>query len=296
MHPEEYVLAKYSVSFNILCFTGEVAFISGGHTLTSVELFTPEGNCKPAIAPLLISMFGHLQYFRKNQIFACKGQTTHDCYVYTIANGSWNLFSKPTTASAPFNSYNDNIYFYPYYLLNLTSKLWLTWPSPSASAGACVVTWKDSFIIFGGQGDYTGVQMYNHTTQSTKTLQTSLAPMQIYSTGCTIMPNERVLIVGSGNQVTGAFNKLAIYSISTNTWPYSGTLPFDCGFSKVFVLGKRVFFICTSIKAVMEFHYGNNTFTSTANSLQVIRDNSPGVVTVPARLFSRLPGGCKAVL
>ena len=278
-----------------LIFAGEVAFISGGNTLTSVELFSPEGNCLHTIAPLPIDMHLHINYYKKNQIYACKGGTTNNCYVYTIANDSWNFFTTGSDSNIPYGIYNEKLYFSPNSgnaaeVLNIVSKVWSTWPALTGSTyGACMVTWKDSFIQFGGTAFLKAVLMFNHTSQLWSTLQASSAPTEMYFNGCVIMPNQQVLIV-SDRKI------LAVYDTSSNSWSYSGPILFICTFSKVFVLGKRVFFFCSGSTNVFEFHYENNTITNTPNALQLSRELSPGVVTVPAKLFSDLPGGCKGVI
>jgi len=38
----------------------------------------------------------------------------------------------------------------------------------SAGAGSCMVIWKDSFIVFGGEAYPRGVQVYNVTSGSFK--------------------------------------------------------------------------------------------------------------------------------
>ncbi len=56
---------------------------------------------------------------------------------------------------------------YASYVLSQHRVPWKTIPV-SAGDGSCMVTWKDSFIVFGGTKNPSGVQIYNHTAGSYK--------------------------------------------------------------------------------------------------------------------------------
>ena len=71
------------------------------------------------------------------------------------------------------------IYDGKFYILNdnnqnevydFQKKTWSSWPAIPQNTGdsACIVTWKDNFIFFGGNSYPTGVQIYNIPTQVMK--------------------------------------------------------------------------------------------------------------------------------
>jgi hypothetical protein len=71
----------------------------------------------------------------------------------------------------PGNLYNNKLYMYGYgansRYYDLLTNTWLAWPASPLSTGLspCMVTWRDSFIVFGGYDPRNSVQVFNHTTQ-----------------------------------------------------------------------------------------------------------------------------------
>ena len=72
--------------------------------------------------------------------------------------------------------YPSKLYMDKFYVLGLNTQnevydfstnIWGQWPPAPQAVGAmsCMVTWRDSFIVFGGTFPPTGVQIFNHTTQ-----------------------------------------------------------------------------------------------------------------------------------
>jgi hypothetical protein len=74
------------------------------------------------------------------------------------------------------NVFAGKIYDEKFYVLNdnnqnevynFESKTWSSWPAIPRNTGAspCIVNWKENFIVFGGNENQKGVQIYNIPTQ-----------------------------------------------------------------------------------------------------------------------------------
>ena len=72
---------------------GYVAFITGGwNTLTSVELYSPNGDCQHQLAPLPRDLAGHVLAFHGNDIIACAGKLGGKKYFSQLPRSSTFTF------------------------------------------------------------------------------------------------------------------------------------------------------------------------------------------------------------
>ena len=104
--------------------------------------------------------------------------------------------------------------------------------------GACILVWRDSFVLLGNDIS----QKFNLTTQKWSTLNTkfpnsqlskfiaSMAPVN--SPGCLVMPNEEVLVVGSG--IVGSYRKAYAYNVQTNKWRSLSDMIHDQGMDNLY--------------------------------------------------------------
>lgn len=288
--------------FNCLkfLFLGNVAFISGGSNLASTEIYSPNGLCSLSLAPMPLVNDGHFLFLRNKNIISCGGSGTYDCFIYYTTNNTWAPYITAQWAFPPFSVYNNQLFYSGYgnvaQLLDLSTKVWSTWPlAPTNTYGGCQVTWRDAFIRFGGFDKANWALKFNHTTQNWTTLAVDM-PMNIYLSGCTLMADDKLLVVGS-SKAPG--EKTTVYDLNTNQWISNGT--FDSTMYILYVVnyGTRYFAhfalrnVATNI--VQEFHPSNNSFTNVAFPLKVDRTGSPAVVSVPAKLFRNILPTCSGV-
>ena len=79
-----------------------------------------------------------------------------------------------------------------------TTNEWSLWPKPNASNGdySCLLSWQDSLILLGGSHTPRNVEMFQVSSQEWKSLDSN-APIEIYASGCAVLPNQEILILGS---------------------------------------------------------------------------------------------------
>jgi hypothetical protein len=118
--------------------------------------------------------------------------------------------------------------------------------------------------------------------------------MDIYLSGCALLPNDEILVVGS--EGSPFKSSMALYNIQSNTWKTLSETPNPRDGTALVTLGKRVF--------AVDGHYGNiveefnfNTFTWIPVGAKLIthRQGHQGVISLNAELFQHLPGGCVGV-
>ena len=172
---------------------------------------------------------------------------TKQCWRYNIKTNDW-------TGTVPTNYYHTRtpaaVYNNKVYYLNTGSnseifdpikKTWINWKSAPKDQGAhpCMVTWRDSFIVIGGSDNLSGVQMYNITSDSWKTLRANpLGERMGHS--CIQMPNskDKYLVVG---KTSHDHRDSAIYDASTDSWRRVADTKFSSMHSSLTALGNRVF-------------------------------------------------------
>ena len=161
-------------------------------------------------------------------------------------------------------AYDKNIYIAddsnPEVFIPGTSS-WLTWPAPQNSSGngPCLVSWKDSLLLFGGDFNRRGVQQFNLTRQAWEVLDSSNVPMDIFLSSCIVLPTEDILVVGSE---TDPFrSSAALYHVNSNTWTKLDDTNHPRDGTSLVTLGSRVFAVeGWSTYTVEEFNYKDNTW------------------------------------
>ena len=279
--------------FYISILIGYVALVVGGGSQV-VELYSPEGKCQHRLADLpqdiLIQDAPVLMLLNK-QIFSCGGNRVPFCYVYDISTDSWNSLS--ALSSVTHNSYPGSIYEGKIFMSHAktpeifdpTLNVWSTWPIPPIETPlyGCMVTLHDSFFLFGGYPGINNILQYSHTTKTWITLPKM--PFTAQTPGCVVLRNQNILID------SGPF---AVYDVSNNTWPAKYPPVNIHTSSTAFLLGKRVFSF--TLYGILEYHQDNNTVTIKPFEPMPGRGAVPGVIALPAYMFSHLPGGCIGVM
>jgi len=76
----------------LIISSGQVAFITGGwYALTSVELYSPNGDCQHRLAPLPVDVTGHVLDKHGDTIIACAGAPAVDVIKLTTAIGIYAI-------------------------------------------------------------------------------------------------------------------------------------------------------------------------------------------------------------
>ena len=242
----------------------------------------------------------HILLLYKKQILSCGGLTTTNCYIYFPLNNTWDLY-----AIGPSDNYysSNAVYQGKFYLskaensiplakvFDPANKAWTSsWPiPPDVSYLGCLVQWEDSFIRFGGQSNLREILQYNITLKTWTSLNSSSFPMDVWRSGCATLPNKKIFIMG--NIYNG--KNYAVYDVVTNSWPIFSQATIGQFDASVLVLSNRVFVLTGGLQSIIqEYDYLNDTFLNLPITLKTFRMSYPGILAVPAKLFSHLPGGC----
>ncbi len=129
---------------------------------------------------------------------------------------------------------------------------WRSWEPPiyTMTNEACIVVWRDSFIMLGAYR----YQKFNLTTQQWSIINTN-APTMLYKQGCLVLPSEDILVAG------GVFNtrQSFLYNPEANTWRTLSNTNNDQGAASLIQLGKRIFILGGTTITTEELNL--NTFT-----------------------------------
>ena len=164
--------------------------------MPAVEVYSPDGGCQSPLKSFPESRADFFLYLLSQQILACGGSETL-CYVYTPSNNTWSPIIYIGTYCKPYGLYNGKIYFSSaagsYDVLDPNAQDITHWPAPpNDTTYACQVSWKDSFIRFGGNSDAMSrvITSYNFKTQSWSLVRLlQPAPMMFRDSACTLIPN-----------------------------------------------------------------------------------------------------------
>jgi hypothetical protein len=234
-----------------------------------------------------------------NQVLVCGGSSNTKCFSYGIKTGVWNPLSSITTNTHTFfpgSAYQDKLYLahnlYPD-IVDPNSNSVTSWPVlPISGKSGCMVTWKDTFIYFGGEPYFNTTFQYSHVSNNWTILSSTT---ELKSSSCVVLPNQNVLIAGSSRNSDAT--RYVVYNVSSNSWlpkTFGSTPHYN---SVAILLGKRVFTIAGyNINDIEEYHYDNNTVSRKSFKLITARSGTPSAVALPAYLFSHLPQGCVGVL
>jgi hypothetical protein len=251
------------------------------------------------LAPTPIRKDNPVLVFANDRIIACAGQQS--CWQYNMQNDTWVGFTQ-----APFKAeyqpgvvYQNKLYVIDTsnaHVMDLENGNWSSWPMPPNSFGYAhsMVGWEDSIILFGGESNMRGVQVFNITNQTWKVQNSSNVPMDIFWTSCLLVEQDQILLAGSES---GGFHySAAKYNPRADTWiklADSGTNHWG---SRLVKLGSRIFALDGHvIDSVEEFKMADNTWTNVETKLINSYDGYHSVLSLPSSLFAHLPGGCKGV-
>ena len=231
------------------------------------------------------------------QVLACGGLNNINCYLYDILTNTWRLYSNTSTMYDYTGVVHQGKVYLPNYVtsdvFDPPTKVWSTWPvSPTKHLGSCYVSWKNYIIKFGGpDSDSIGqIWRFDPATNAWTKLNTTV-PSYLYCVGCTVLPNENVLITGcawSGD----CFYNIVEYNVTGNSWSIVIKGPTHLYNSSPLLLGKRVFIRPGSYgNTVLEYFYENKTVMPVSQTLDS-RNNKIPCVAVPASWFVNFPGVC----
>ena len=300
------------------CYSGQVALVVGGElsgsSLSSVEVYSPEGGCQYSLASLPAPLSGLSLGLAVYHVMACSGYDTTklsnnlQCWRYNILYNYWGTMAGlgSTKPKYPAKTYNNLLYFIndapgEYYTSYSPSRSvpWNVKPPLPIGEGACSVMWGNAMIIFGGGKANTTTQMYDFYTNTWKTLaQMTMAHVFF---GCVLLPGrDKVLVVSTTHG--GDERRSDIYDIINNVWNVTGSTVNARAGTSLVALGKRVFAIGgnwnpspTSLSAtVEEYDTEMGTWSLVNVNLKGARINF-AVMSLPATLFSHLPQGCMGV-
>ena len=266
-------------------------------------LYSPNGNCQYNIGPLdrlVPSLSKAVLTLIGQKILACGALNSPGCYLYDINLKTWSLFATTTMGHSTRGVAHHGKIYLPDdtkpEVIDIATKTVSTWAiAPSSSEYACFVSWNNYILKFGSNTSPMTRSVYKYNpSNNTWTTLPGTSPMDLYNSGCTTMPNNNVLITGSGYD--GAFfQAYAEFNVTSNTW-----FPLIYGQIHLYastpvVLGNRVFVIPPNgPAAVEEYIISNRTISFRAPNIQ-FTTSYPATVAVPADWFSSLPGGCKGV-
>jgi hypothetical protein len=159
---------------------------------------------------------------------------------------------------------------------------WSSFPTPLES-DACLILWQNSFLLI----DSANLQTYNLETEIWTSTNIN-PPSPINDPSCLALPNNKVLIVGSGGLPF-------LYDPLTNSWKSLPATINNQGKVTLLQLGTKFFIFGgnSTTTAAQEFHYRTNTWRSVSGG-PLLTTNSQGYaggVAVPNVLFENLPGG-----
>ncbi len=231
---------------------------------------------------------------------ACGGLENKNCYLYHPNNDTWSVYSTSffTHNLQPGEIFAEKIFITDDSnpeVFDPASNSWSSWPKPISKAGdgPCLVAWMDTFILLGGFSNRRGVQTFNHSSNTWQVLDSTNVPMDIYLSGCALLPSDEILVVGSEDSDQSS---AALYNIRANTWQkLPETTNAKQGASLV-ILGSRIFVMGDHFENVIE-EFDYNTFTWSLVDAKLIthREGHQGVIALPAEMFQHLPGGCVGV-
>jgi len=265
----------------------------------TVELYSPTGNCNHQLAPFPMVCQNPVLVNVDDIILACCGGKS--CWEYNPEEDSWSVI-----ATAPFihNWQPGVVYQGKVYVMDEStpqvfdpsSKTWSSWPTPPNKSGLYpwMVGWNDCIILLGGDSNLRGVQIFNITEQTWTVMDSSQVPMDLWWSSSLTLSNGNILIVGSAQ--SGYYYSAALYNPKDNTWIELEKTDANRDGSRLVQLGNKVFAVeGISNKITEEFLLETNTWEPYDVKLLVRRRGYHSMLSLPAKLFSHLQGGCQGI-
>ena len=172
---------------------------------------------------------------------------------------------------------------------------WSSWPRSHVVHGGfgCLLSWRDSLIFLGGYNARKVVEIFDVSSQTWKILDSS-APIGISYSACVVLPDDEILVAEPYDRFSQ--KQSFIYNVTATKWRQGGDPNFSKFGSSLVVLGSRVFAVggFYSEEVVEEFHLSSEIWT-VVDTPPVVPRIYHSMISVPAELFSHLPGGCEGV-
>jgi hypothetical protein len=276
---------------------GYVALIVGDGD--NVELYSPNGNCNHKLAAFPVAVNNPVLVYADEMIIACSGGIS--CWEYNVKEDNWLVI-----ATAPFTHnyqpgvvYQEKVYvmdeaspqvFDPF------SKTWSIWPSPHKKPGNApwMVGWKDCIILLGGGSFLRGVQIFNITAQTWVVMDSSQVPLDLHWSSSLTLSKGIVFIIGS-HQPSFLYSA-AFYNPNNNSWVKLQETFTNHRGTRLVELGNNILAIGgNSTGNVEEFLLETNTWKPVDVKLQAKRNGYHSLLSLPAKLFAHLQGGCQGV-
>ncbi len=282
-----------------------VAFVVGGVT-NKVELYSPDKGCQFALAqvPIYKQFLKPSLAFINNQILACPSDTndTSFCWRYDIAKDQWTNITSPKYShyESPGIALSNKLYIIDDEspeVYDFSNDLWSGWPKPTIKTGRspCLITWKDTIIAIGGENNTKRVQSFN-TTSEVWTVLDGKAPLDFYRHACILLPNNKVLVVGTWSLSN---NPSALYNIEDNLWERVSDTQLIRGGSTLFNLNGRHFVIgggkessTSYTNLVEEYNLVTKTWDISASPKPLSSRCFSSGLSLPASLFSNTQRQC----
>ena len=240
------------------------------------------------------------------------GTNTKKCWKYEIPTNEWIEITTSIYQhiKRPSIALNNKLYYLnnngESEIFDPVTNTWTPWKSPPKESGSrpCLIAWKDSVIVIGGELHLRGVQLYNVTTDSWRTLN-AITVGDFYAHSCVRMPkgSDKFLVVG-GNSFY--YNAADIYDASTDSWKQIAETIKVRRFSNLVTLGKRIFAMGghdlggVMSDTVEEYLIDKNVWELKNIRLPLGRGNS-AALAVPANWFATknlekpLANGCQGI-
>ncbi len=274
--------------------------VGSGYT----KLLSPDGKCqfKLSFVPThLEDFFSPTLAYIDEEIIACPSQSFNSkyCWQYNVIDNNWiAITTVPSNRYGyPGIAHNDKIFLLDHFdpdVYDPKNNAWSKWPKPSKEINyyLCMISWKDSILVFSGLSSEHSVQIFNTTSYSWSVLKSGVPPFKLSALTCILLPKNQVLLVGPRYDV----NSSALFDIQTNSWEKLKDSKYDRYGSTLVNLSGRIFLIGGMNEAITEeFHLDTKTWTE-VDSRKIYLPYLSSALALPAEMFPHLLGGCEGIM
>jgi len=189
----------------------------------------------------------------KNQVLGCgpAGNGVVWCYMYNALKDTWTLFTTGGSQYISLSSVVCNKKFYFFHDTNSSTfdpatKSWATWPVvPLFSIYSSTAVHGYTILRFGGLDPNQNRNIFKYDTLNNNSWikLNSTAPMEMYNSGCGVLPNGNILIAASRN--AGYFHTFAVYNVQSDSWIFSADQVSISSTLNARIFRTKVFFLVT---------------------------------------------------